>query len=88
MLQLLHSITRKSIFQKFHCPPSIHLHSHAELMAPSGTVDGLNAIDKRFLKGKMCLVGSPELQNQEKRMEAAVMVENASVSLTVETSQL
>jgi hypothetical protein len=28
------------------------------------------------------------LQNQEKRMEAAVMVENASVSLTVETSQL
>ena len=33
-------------------------------------VDGLNATDKRFLKVKMCLIGSPEANDGKKRMEA------------------
>jgi hypothetical protein len=51
-------------------------------------VDGLNATDKRFLKGKMCPIGSPEANDSAHRMVAHSMVEGASKSLAEEGSHL
>jgi hypothetical protein len=51
-------------------------------------VDGLNATDKRFLKGKMCLIGSLEANNSAHRMVAHSMVEGASKSLAEECARL
>jgi hypothetical protein len=51
-------------------------------------VDGLNATDKRFLKGKMCLIGSPEANDSAHRMVAHSMVEGASKSLAEECARL
>ncbi len=51
-------------------------------------VDGLNATDKRFLKGKMCLIGSPEANGSAHRMVAHSMVEGASKSLAEECAHL
>jgi hypothetical protein len=51
-------------------------------------VDGLNATDKRFLKDKMCLTGSPEANGSAHRMAAHSMVEGASKSLAVEGARL
>jgi hypothetical protein len=44
-------------------------------------VDGINATDKRYLAGCMCLVGTPEANDGDKRMAAQSMVEMASKSL-------
>jgi hypothetical protein len=51
-------------------------------------VDGLNATDKRFLKGEICLIGSPEANNFAQRMVAHSMVEGASKSLAEECARL
>jgi hypothetical protein len=51
-------------------------------------VDGLNATDKRFLRGRMCLIGSPEANDGAKRMAAHSMVEGASKSLALECARL
>jgi hypothetical protein len=53
-------------------------------------VDALNAIDKHFLGRKMCLIGTPEANESECRMEAASMIErgNASKSLAEECARL
>ena len=51
-------------------------------------VDGLNATDKRFISGKMCLIGTPEANIKESRMAAHAMVENAALSLAEECARL
>jgi hypothetical protein len=51
-------------------------------------VDGINAIDKRFLAGKMCLIGTPEANDRPKLMQAASMIENATKSLAGESVRL
>jgi hypothetical protein len=40
-------------------------------------VDGLNATDKQFIQGKMCMIGTPESADSEKRMVAHSMAGNA-----------
>ena len=40
-------------------------------------VDGINACDKRHLKGKMCMIGTPEADDCNKRMLAHSMIGNA-----------
>jgi hypothetical protein len=42
-------------------------------------VDGLNAIDKQFLQGKTCMIGTPESADSEKRMAAHSMVGDAKL---------
>ena len=44
--------------------------------------DGLNATDKRFLQGKMCIIGSPEANDDEKRMADHSMVDGAANSFS------
>jgi hypothetical protein len=51
-------------------------------------VDGINATDKRYLAGCMCLVGTPEANDGDKRMAAQSMVETASKSLADECVRL
>ena len=51
-------------------------------------VDWLNATDKRFLRGKMCLIGTPESTDSVKRMAAHSMVGDASFSLAEECVRL
>jgi hypothetical protein len=51
-------------------------------------VDGLNATDKAYLGGCMCLIGTPEANNGEKRMAAESMTETASKSLAFECARL
>jgi hypothetical protein len=51
-------------------------------------VDGINATDKRYLAGCMCLIGTPEANDGEKRMAAQSMVETASKSLADECARL
>ena len=51
-------------------------------------VDGLNATDKRYLQGKFCMIGTPEANDNEKRMAANSMVEGASQSLAAECARL
>ena len=53
-----------------------------------GMVDGINGVDKSFLGGCMCLIGTPEANDSEKRMNAASMTENASSSLAQECARL
>jgi hypothetical protein len=48
-------------------------------------VDGINAIDKHFLAGKMCMIGTQEANNKPKLMQAASMIENATKSLAEES---
>lgn len=50
-------------------------------------VDGLNAVDKRYLSGKMCVLGMPEMESED-RMTPVSMVEGVSKSLTVECARL
>ena len=38
---------------------------------------GINSCDKRYLKGKMCMVGTPETDDCNKRMWAHSMIGNA-----------
>jgi hypothetical protein len=51
-------------------------------------VDGLSATDKRCLKGKFCMTGTPEANDDEKKMAANSMIERASQSLAVECARL
>jgi hypothetical protein len=51
-------------------------------------VDGINAIDKEFLRSKMCMIGTPEASIGNKRMAAHSMVEGASKSLAQEALRL
>ena len=59
-------------------------------------VDGLNAVDKTYLRQMMCMIGVPEANDGEKRMAAHAMAERASggerklekASLAVECQRL
>jgi hypothetical protein len=51
-------------------------------------IDGINATDKQYLAGSMCLVGTPEANNADKRIAAQSMVEMVSKSLADECVQL
>jgi hypothetical protein len=51
-------------------------------------VDGINATDKQYLAGCMCLIGTPEANDSEKWMAAQSMVETASKSLADECARL
>ena len=51
-------------------------------------VDGLNATDKHFLQGKMCIIGSPEANDGKKRMAAHSMVDRAANSFSDECARL
>jgi hypothetical protein len=51
-------------------------------------VDVINAIGKKYLAGKMCLIGTPEANNGPTMMQAASMLENASTSLAAESVRL
>jgi hypothetical protein len=51
-------------------------------------IDGIDATDKRYLAGCMCLVGTPEANDGDKRMAAQSMVETASKSLADECVRL
>ena len=45
-------------------------------------VDGLNATDKHFLQGKMCIIGSPEANDGKKRMAAHSMFNRVANSFS------
>jgi hypothetical protein len=51
-------------------------------------VDGLNATDKMYLRKMMCMVGTPEANDSEKRMAAHSMLEGAKKSLAEECARL
>jgi hypothetical protein len=55
--------------------------------APDG-IDGFNATDKRCLSGKFCMIGTPEANDDEKRMAANSVVEGASQSSAAECARL
>ena len=40
-------------------------------------VDGINASDKRYWKGKMCMIGIPEEDDYSKRIKTHSMTGNA-----------
>ena len=37
-------------------------------------MDAINACDKKYLKEKMCIVGTPEAEDCKKRMDAHAMI--------------
>mmetsp|Transcript_48111 Transcript_48111/g.102792 ORF Transcript_48111/g.102792 Transcript_48111/m.102792 type:complete len:335 (-) Transcript_48111:136-1140(-) len=51
-------------------------------------VDGLNATDKIFLRKAMCMIGTPEANDGEKRMAAHAMLGDAKMSLAEESRHL
>jgi hypothetical protein len=51
-------------------------------------VDGINATDKTYLASMMCLTGTPEANDSQKRMSAESMTETASKSLAFEAQRL
>jgi hypothetical protein len=51
-------------------------------------VDGLNVTDKMSLQKQMCMIGTPESNDTQKRMEAHSMMETASLSLAEECAWL
>ena len=51
-------------------------------------IDGLNAVDKRFLRSCMCMIGMPEANDGEKRMAAHAVVEDSSLSFAEECARL
>ena len=51
-------------------------------------VDGLNSTEKCFIRGKMCLIGSPEANDGEKRMAAHSMVDGAENSFSDECDRI
>ena len=46
-------------------------------------VDAINACDKRYLKEKMCMIGTPEAEDSKKRMDAHAMIGNKRSSWAV-----
>ena len=51
-------------------------------------IDGINTCDKRYLKGKICMVGTPEADDCNKRMLAHSMIGNAHYSSAKEYKRL
>jgi hypothetical protein len=52
-------------------------------------VEGLNAINKRYLSGNMCLIGATELNDSDKLMQAHAMINGTeSKSLAEECKRL
>ena len=51
-------------------------------------VDGINAIDKRYLKGEMCMIGTPEIVDCSKRIKAHSMIGKAYYSFLEECKRL
>ena len=51
-------------------------------------IDALNAIDKQFLRAKMCMIGTPEANDGTARMAAHTMIEDAAYSLATECARL
>ena len=46
-------------------------------------VDAINACDKRYLKEKMCMIGTPEADNSTKRMNDHAMIGNKKSSWAI-----
>ena len=46
-------------------------------------VDAINTCDKRYLKEKMCMVGTPEADDCKKRMDAHATIGEKSSSWAV-----
>ena len=42
-------------------------------------VDAINACDKRYLKGKWCMIGTLEAEDSTKRMDAHAMIGNKNL---------
>ena len=51
-------------------------------------VDGINACDKRYLMGEMCMIGTPEVDDKQSRMNTYSMVGSASFNLAKECKRL
>ena len=51
-------------------------------------VDGINAIDTRYLKGKMCMIGTPEVDDCSKRIKSHSMIDNARYIFAEECKRL
>ena len=51
-------------------------------------VDGINAIDTRYLKGKMCMIGTPEVNYCSKRIKSHSMIDNARYIFAEECKRL
>ena len=51
-------------------------------------VDSTNVCDKRYLKGKMCMFGTPEADNCNKRMMTHSMISNVHYSFADECKRL
>jgi hypothetical protein len=51
-------------------------------------VDGLNATDKIYLRKMMCMIGTPEANDGEKRMAAHAMLGDQKMSLAQESARL
>ena len=46
-------------------------------------VYAINSCDKRYLKEKMCMIGTPEVDDSTKRMDAHAMIGNKRSSWAV-----
>jgi len=51
-------------------------------------VDGIKSSDKRYLKGKMCMIGAPEVDDCRKRINGHSMIGNAHCSFADECKRL
>jgi len=87
--------------KQYRCAKAVHLLSFLssllkvtidrQIDAPGhgkGFVDGENGIDKSYLAMMMCMLQCPEVETQERRMQAATMIENASTSFAEECARL
>ena len=54
----------------------------------NGLVDGINTSDKRYLKGKICMIGAPEVDYCSKRINGHSMIGNAHYSFADECKRL
>ena len=51
-------------------------------------LDGINAIDKRYVKGKMCMIGTPRVDDCSKRIKSHSMIGNTRYSFAEERKML
>ena len=51
-------------------------------------VDGINTCDKRYLKGKLCMIGIPEADDYSKMINAHSIIENSHYSFAEECKRL
>ena len=47
-------------------------------------IDSINTYDKRCLIGKMCMIGTPEVEDSESRINSNTIIGSISCSLTKE----